>query len=145
MNTVSAHRDDAVRSRSRRARMVGGFTLIETIAAIVIFAVAIPAMMWALREAQQQRIDPIMTGRATWLATEKLEEIIADRHSSTRGWAYLIPANYPEEPEIDGFPAFTLKQAPISNRPAMVTRPSPSPSIGAAAAARRMSWRSPPS
>ncbi len=71
-----------------------GFTLIETIAAITILAVAIPPMLWAVREAQIQRVNPMLASKARWLATEKLEDVIADRHSTgARGWGYLVPAS----------------------------------------------------
>jgi len=90
---------------SRRRRC--GFTLIETIAAIVILAAAIPPLMFALREAHRQRVDPVLTSRARWLATEKLEDSIADRHSSSRGYDYLIEANYPDENSVSGFPSFS--------------------------------------
>jgi len=90
--------------RRRRA-----FTLIETIAAIVILAVAMPAMMWTLSEAQRQRVDPVMSSRATWLAMEKLEDVIADRHAPSRGWSHLTSANYPDESSIDGFPGFSRR------------------------------------
>ncbi len=66
-------------TRTRRA----GFTLIETIAAIVILAVAVPPMLWAVTESQRQRINPMMVSKARWLAVEKMEDIIADRHSTT--------------------------------------------------------------
>lgn len=120
-NGTSAVRDrrpairESVVGRFRRMRAThapsqgGGFTLIETIAAIVIVAVAIPAMMWTLAEAQRQRIDPVMTSRATWLATEKLEDVIADRHAPTRGWPHLTEANYPDESSIDDFPGFSRR------------------------------------
>jgi prepilin-type N-terminal cleavage/methylation domain-containing protein len=87
-----------------------GFTLIETVAAIVILAVAIPPMMWAVSQAHHQRANPMLASKARWLAVEKLEDIIADRHSSTRGWSHLEdPAtNYPNENpgDITGYPQF---------------------------------------
>ncbi len=79
-----------------------GFTLIETIAAITILAVAIPPMLWAVREAHIQRVNPMLASKARWLATEKLEDVIADRHSTgTRGWGYLVPTS-PYPPELGG-------------------------------------------
>lgn len=75
-----------------------GFTLVELIAAIVLLAVAVPPMIWATRQSQHQAVDPVLTSRARWIATEKLEDIIADRYSSTRGYGYLISSNYPDEP-----------------------------------------------
>ena len=85
------------------ARKQRGFTLVETIASIVILAVAVPPMMWAIREAEAERVTPVMASRARWLAVEKLEDIIADRHSTTRGWSYLISANYSAETPVSGF------------------------------------------
>ena len=84
-----------------------GFTLVETIAAIVILAVALPPLLWAIRDAHVQRVNPVMASRARFLATEKLEDVIADRHSTTRGWDYLVGANYPNESSISGFPGFS--------------------------------------
>lgn len=84
-----------------------GFTLIEAVVAVVVLAVAIPPMLWAIREAHQQRVNPVLLSRARWLATERLEDIIADRHSTTRGYAYLLPANYPPESPVAGFDGFT--------------------------------------
>ena len=83
-----------------------GFTLIETIAAMVILSIAIPPMLWAVRDAHSGRVDVVLSSRARWLATEKLEDIIADRHSTTRGYNYLIAGNYPAESPVTGFPNF---------------------------------------
>lgn len=84
-----------------------GFTLIEAIAAIVILSVSVPAMLWAVRTAMLRRVDPIMASRARWLATERLEDVIADRHSPSRGYTYVVNANYAAEASITGFPGFT--------------------------------------
>lgn len=84
-----------------------GFTLIETIAAIVILAVAIPPMVWAVTEAHTQRVGPVKASTARWLAAEKLEEVIADRHSPSRGYAYLVSGNYSNEATVSGFAGFS--------------------------------------
>lgn len=83
-----------------------GFTLIETIAAIVLLAIAIPPMLWAIRDAHMQRVNPTLLSTAHWLAAEKLEDVIADRHAPDRGYAHLEPPNYPDEPSVSGFPNF---------------------------------------
>lgn len=83
------------------------FTLVEAIAAIIILAVAVPPMMIAVRDSAVSRADPIMQSRARWLVTERLEDIIADRHSTTRGYTYVTSTNYPSEPSIIGFPGFS--------------------------------------
>jgi prepilin-type N-terminal cleavage/methylation domain-containing protein len=84
-----------------------GFTLIETISAIVVLSLGIPPMLWAIGEAHAHRANPVLLSRARWLATEKLEDVIADRHSTTRGYAYLVPGNYPAEGSITGFPGYS--------------------------------------
>lgn len=83
------------------------FTLIEAIIAMVILSVAVPAMLLAIRTVHDKRAAPILSSRARWLAAEKLEDVIADRNSSTRGFGYLISANYLSEPTIAGFPGFS--------------------------------------
>jgi prepilin-type N-terminal cleavage/methylation domain-containing protein len=98
----------ARRAPSRRSR---GFTLIETIAAIVIMAIGLPPMLWAIRDAHMQRANPVLASRARWLAESKLEDIIADRHSTTRGYDHLIAANYPAEASITGYPGFSRSVA----------------------------------
>ncbi len=85
--------------------------MIETVSAVVILAIAIPPMLWALSESHHQRINPILFSKAGWLATEKIEDIIADRHSvsGNRGYDYLTGANYADEAmgSITGFPQFS--------------------------------------
>lgn len=87
-------------------RVGRAFTLMETVAAIVVLAIAVPPMLIAVREAHTQRVNPVMASTARWLAVEKLEDIIADRHSTTRGWSYLVPGNYTAESPVSGFTGF---------------------------------------
>lgn len=91
----------------RRAFTARGFTLIEAIVAIVVLSIAMPAMLWALRESTAERVDPVMVTRARWLAAERLETLTADRHSATRGYGFVLTGNYPDETVITGFPGFT--------------------------------------
>lgn len=104
---------------SRQARR--GFTLVETIAAIVILAVAIPPMLWSIRAAHQQRVNPVLLSRARWLAAEKLEDVIADRHSTTRGYAWLSPSNYPAESPVSGFTGFDRSVSLVETTADLVT------------------------
>lgn len=96
---------DAGTMRCRRP--APGFTLIEVMIAIVVMAIAVPPMFWALRQANVQRVDPINLSRARWLASEKLEDILADSKSTTRGYSYLANSNYAAESPISGFAGFT--------------------------------------
>lgn len=83
-----------------------GFTLIEAIIAIVLLSISVPPMVWSLRQAHVQRVNPMMASQARWLATERLEDVIADRHSTLRGYDWVINANYAAEASVTGFPAF---------------------------------------
>lgn len=83
------------------------FTIIELVAAIIMLAILIPPTMYAMREAHHQRVNPVMASRARWLATERMEDIIADRHSVTRGYAYIDSGNYPTESSVADAPAFS--------------------------------------
>ncbi|MHC4447816.1 MAG: hypothetical protein ACYSXF_08565, partial [Planctomycetota bacterium] len=63
--------------------------------------------LWAVREAQIQRANPMLVSTARWLAIEKLEDIVADRHSPSRGFAYVkVGGNYPAETPVAGFAGF---------------------------------------
>lgn len=94
-------------STMKNRRHNSGFTLIEAMIAIVIMAIAMPPILWALRDAHVQRVDPISSSRARWLACEKLEDILADRDSTSRGYAYLTNANYAAEAPVSGFTGFS--------------------------------------
>ncbi len=83
------------------------FTLIEMIAAMVVLAVAIPPMLFALRQATIDRIDPVRFSQARWLATERLEDVLADWRSATRGYDYIAQANYRDESPVPDHPAFS--------------------------------------
>ncbi len=84
-----------------------GFSLVEAIVALLIVGVAIPPMLWAMSAAQARRADAALAATAGWLATEKLEDIIADRHSTTRGYNYIASTNYGAEVGVTGFLRFS--------------------------------------
>lgn len=75
--------------------------------AIVVLSIAVPGIMIAISNAHRTRTDPIFVARARWLAAERLEQVIADRHAPTRLYAYVVNANYPAEASISGFPGFS--------------------------------------
>ncbi len=98
-----------------------GFTLVETIAALVLLAMAVPPMMFSLRQATVDRVDPIRFSQARWLATERLEDIIADRHSTTRGYEYLSELHYPIEPAVASNLAFARRVRIVETGPDLRT------------------------
>ncbi len=59
-----------------------GFTLIETVAAVTVLAVAVPATMGALADAAAARRDAATALRATALARAAMEHVLADVHSA---------------------------------------------------------------
>lgn len=88
-----------------------GFTLIEVIIAVVVMAIAIPPVFWALRDTNVRRVNPINISRARWLVNEKIEDVLADARSTTRGYSYLTNANYPSESPVAGFTGFSRSVA----------------------------------
>lgn len=84
-----------------------GLTLVETIAAIVVLSIAVPSIMFSIREAVDQQVDPVLISRARWLAAEKIEDVIADRHSTSRGYVWIVNSNYPAEAQVSGFEQFS--------------------------------------
>jgi hypothetical protein len=101
----------------------------ETVSAIVILAVALPPMLWAVTQAQRQRMNPLLASKARWLAVEKLEDVIADRHAAPRGYSYLIVGNYPAENfgDITGYPAFRRSVAFPAETKADLATTAPAP------------------
>lgn len=88
-----------------------GFTLVEALIAVVILAVAVPPMLVALRDASGRRTDAVRSAQAQWLAAERLEDVMADRHSTTRGYTWVVGGNYAAEASVAGFPGFTRSVA----------------------------------
>ncbi len=95
------------------------FTLVEAIVAVVVLAVAIPPMMVSVRDSAVRRVDPLQASRARWLAAERLEDVIADRHAAARGWSYVVSSNYATENSIAGFPGFSRSVSIRETGPAL--------------------------
>jgi Tfp pilus assembly protein PilV len=91
-----------VRCGSMRGR-AAGFSILEAVAAIVLLGIAVPPILSFLLEGARGGIFPERQTISYFLAMERMEEIIADRHSSSRGYSYLIPAHYPDESLTDGY------------------------------------------
>ncbi len=98
------------------------FSLIDTLAAIVLISVAAPLMLLAIGQSTLRRATATQAITARWLLSEKLESITADRHSTTRGYTYLTTANYPAEAPVAGYPNFT-RTTTITETTADLTTP----------------------
>jgi hypothetical protein len=92
--------------KSRRSRLARGLTLVEAIALVAVLGLATPSMMSAMATAHENRVGPIMSSRARFLAAERLEQVLADRFTPTRGYSYVLAANYPAEATITGISGF---------------------------------------
>jgi hypothetical protein len=79
----------------------------EAVAAVVVMAVAMPPMLWSLQQSHRHGADQVLASRARWLAVEKLEDVIADRHAEERGYEYVAAENYPAEAWVPGFAGFS--------------------------------------
>ncbi len=98
------------------------FSLIDTLAAIVLISVAAPLMLLAIGQSTLRRATATQAITARWLLSERLESITADRHSTTRGYTYLTTANYPAEATVAGYPNFT-RNTTITETTADLTTP----------------------
>ena len=83
-----------------------GFSLIETILVIIVLGIASYGVLTVFITGLQGSANPLLGVQAIELAEEKMELIIADKHSAARGYTYIISANYPDETPVSGFPQF---------------------------------------
>ena len=88
-----------------------GFTLVEIVLIIVIAAVAILPLSMLFANTSILSGDARNATIAAQLAQAKMEELTADRNSPTRGFSYLITANYPAESPVTAFPGYSRSVA----------------------------------
>lgn len=117
----------------RRCR--GAFTLIEAVIALVVLGVAVPPMLVAVKDASSRRADMVLASRARWLAAERLEDVLADRASGTRGYGYVSAGNYPAEASVAGFANFARAVSVVE------TGPNFAPGTGLKTVTVSVSWR----
>ncbi|MGI9015043.1 MAG: type IV pilus modification PilV family protein [Phycisphaerales bacterium] len=97
------------------------FTLIETIAAIVVLSIGVPPILYAVREAHVARVNPALVAKARWLAVERMEDVIADRYAPARGYDWVVAARYQAESPVTGFGQFTRTVAVLETGPDLAT------------------------
>lgn len=83
-----------------------GFSLIETIITLVVLSIAAVGVLSVFSATSRGSADPLILSQATQLAQEKMDVIIGDREDPGRGFAWVVPANYPAESPVAGFPDF---------------------------------------
>ena len=81
-------------------------TIIEVVTAMAILAIALPALVSAFAESSRQTIFPSNSAVASYLAIEKMEEIMARRYRGTDGYTALTAANFPAETPVSGLTFF---------------------------------------
>ncbi|MCU0688762.1 MAG: type II secretion system GspH family protein [Phycisphaerales bacterium] len=89
--------------RSRRA----AFTLMELVAAMLLLSIAFPPLAVSMRDAVVRQGANNQRIIARWLAHARMEEVLADRHSSTRGWPAMVTSNYTTGGFWSQFPGFS--------------------------------------
>ena len=84
-----------------------GTTIIEIVMAIVILAIALPPLMASFADASRQTILPAQARVASFLATERMEEIVARRYRGLQAgqpsYSLVTAANFPDEVPVAGF------------------------------------------
>jgi len=90
-------------SRKKRS---AGFTLVEVAILIVVASIAILPLAMLFATTSIRSSDARSASVAAQLAQAKLEEITADRNAATRGFGYVVAANYPSESPVTAFPSF---------------------------------------
>lgn len=84
-----------------------GFSLIELVLVVVIVGIAAAGMMTLFGSGTGRSADPLLQNQALQLAQERVETVLADRANPARGFPYIVPANYPAESPVAGFPGFS--------------------------------------
>ena len=90
----------------RRSR-IRAMTIIEVVTAVVILSVGLPPLVKSFADSPMQSYLPVNSTIASFLATERMEQIIARRYRNETGYDALTAANFPTESPVTGFPRFT--------------------------------------
>lgn len=81
-------------------------TIIEVVMALVILSIALPPMVASFADASRQSIRPSNATVASFLAIDKMEEVIARRYQATDGYAQLN-SKAGTESAVTGFTLFS--------------------------------------
>ena len=88
-----------------------GFTLPEVVLILVIAAVAVLPLGMLFANSSIRSSEARNATVMAQLAQAKMEEIAADKSSSSRGFSYLTAANYPAENPVAAFTGYSRSVA----------------------------------
>jgi len=88
-----------------------GFTLPEVVLILVIAAVAVLPLGMLFANSSIRSSEARNATVMAQLAQAKMEEIAADKTSTSRGFSYLIAANYPAENPVPAFTGYSRSVA----------------------------------
>ncbi len=85
-----------------------GASLVELIMAIIVAVVALYPLLSTMISAASNAPTGELVTRATFLAQGELERLLSDYRSPSRGYDYILAANYPDVSAIPSQPGFTV-------------------------------------
>ncbi|MBI2343771.1 MAG: type II secretion system protein [Deltaproteobacteria bacterium] len=86
-----------------------GFTLVDSILMMLVVGIGMAGLMAYFTSVNQQMLDGDMTVKASVLAQEKMDQVIADK--MYQGYNTILNANYPQEALVGDFTGFTRTTA----------------------------------
>jgi hypothetical protein len=87
-----------------------GTTIIEVVMALTILGIALPPLIASFADASRQTILPAQATVASFLATERMEQIVARRYrgiyGGQRAYTAVSVAEFPDEVPVTGFTSY---------------------------------------
>lgn len=96
---------------SHKSACEGGFSLFEVTLAVVILGIVGLPLVVMFVNASSRSGEGYLISTATFLAQEKMEQIMADRFSPGRGFDYIVSSNYSVENPVTGYGGFSRSVA----------------------------------
>ncbi len=96
----------AIIARAPASSVRRATTIIEIVAALVILSIALPPLVVSFADAARQSIYPVNASAASFLAIDRMEQIVARRYRDDGGYDAVTTASFPDEGSLTGFPGF---------------------------------------
>lgn len=84
-------------------------SLVEVVFAILILGLAVPPLLVQVGTGAQQQQAAMVQTNLVQIASERLNDILADHANPLRGYAYLVDASYPLNSAPRGLTGYTLR------------------------------------